>query len=143
MNAEESNPVADVIPTQQEPESPVPNPETSEPDKVFDLAYVTKLRQEAADARVKAKRSDALASQLVRAIVELDGRLIDADDLPFSGDLLDEDGSPDRAKIASAIEALIERKPHLAVRRPTMQVAQGARPEPEPVNLLQLLKANT
>ena len=61
---------------------------TVEVDKAepeFDAAYVSKLRQEAADNRVKAKRADDLARQVVRAMTRADGRLIDADDLAFDG----------------------------------------------------------
>ena len=146
MSDETTSTVADPpqsVETNANAESPVANAETSESERVFDHAYVSKLRQEAADARVRAKRADAMASELVKAFAAIDGRLVDPDDLPFTEDLLDDDGTPSRDKVAAAIDALIGRKPHLAARRPNLQVAQGARPEPEPVNLLQMLRANT
>lgn len=114
--------------------------EDTEPAKVYDAEYVAKLRQEAAEARVKAKRVDGLSAQLLSAFVALDGRLIDPDDLPFTLDLVDDDGNLVREKITAAIDALIDRKPHLAARRPTKPVAQGAKPEPEPVSLHAMMR---
>ena len=116
---------------------------TVEVDKAepeFDAAYVSKLRQEAADNRVKAKRADDLARQVVRAMTRADGRLIEADDLAFDGAFIDDDGMVDSDRVVAAIDKLVERKPHLAARRPTGQMAQGARPETEEVSLLGLLR---
>jgi hypothetical protein len=110
-----------------------------EPEEVFDPAYVAQLRQEAAQGRVKAKRADALARQAVKAIAAGDGRLIDADDLAFDPQFLDDDGLVDTDRVTSAIASLIERKPHLAARRPTSAIAQGAQPDPGQVSLLDLL----
>lgn len=118
-------------------EAPVEDART-EPE--FDAAYVSKLRQEAADNRVKAKRADDLARQVVRAMTRADGRLIDADDLAFDAAFLDDDGLVDSDRVVAAIESLIDRKPHLAARRPTGPIAQGAMPEPEEVSLLGLLR---
>lgn len=115
------------------PDGPV-EPET------FDREYVQKLRDEAAGHRVKAKRSDALAAALVTAQAALTGRLADPTDLPFTDDLLDEDGLVDDEKVRAAVDALLERKPHLAARRPTGDVGQGARPEAEVVGLASLLR---
>ena len=127
--------------TQAEPEAlrNSESPEQAEP--TFDTAYVTQLRQEAAQARVKAKRADALARQAVGAIAAHDGRLIDPDDLAFDEQFLDDDGLIDRDRVIAAIGSLVERKPHLAARRPASSITQGAQPEPEAVSLLGLLQA--
>lgn len=117
-------------------EAPAEEPRT-EPE--FDAAYVSKLRQEAADNRVKAKRADDLARQVVRAMARADGRLIDADDLAFDVAFIDDDGMVDSDRVVTAIDALVERKPHLAARRPDGPIPQGARPEPDNVTLLGIL----
>ena len=67
--------------------------------------------------------------------------LADPTDLPLGDDLLDEDGYPDAERIATAARALVERKPHLADRRPTGEVDQGARDEgPKPFDFAGLLR---
>ena len=116
------------------------SPEDAE--QVFDLEYVTKLRQEAAEGRVKAKRADSLARQTVKALAANDGRLIDVDDLAFDQQFLDEDGIVDADKVTAAIDELVKRKPHLAAQRPSGIVPQGARPEPTRVDLHGMLRAN-
>lgn len=110
--------------------------------ELFDADYVAKLRNEAAEHRVKAKRSDDLARQLVRALTKADGRLIDADDLAYDSAYLDDDGLVDVDKVTAAIDALVERKPHLAAQRPTSTLPQGARPEPDRVDLHGILRSN-
>jgi hypothetical protein len=132
----------DLTPDAEGPAEALGNSETaSEPDQVFDLEYVTKLRSEAAEGRVKAKRADGLARQAVKALAAKDGRLIDVDDLAFDGAFLDDDGLVDSEKVSAAIAELVERKPHLAAKRPTATVPQGARPEPERVDLHAMLRA--
>jgi hypothetical protein len=111
-------------------------------DQVFDLEYVTKLRQEAAEGRVKAKRADTLARQTVKALAANDGRLIDVDDLAFDAQFIDDDGLVDSEKVTSAIDDLLKRKPHLAAQRPSGIVPQGARPEPTRLDLHGMLRAN-
>lgn len=114
-----------------------------EPDtdaRTFDATYVERLRTEAADYRVKAKRADALARQVVEAYVEGAGRLHDPADLPWSDDYLDGDGLVDTDKVRAAIDDLITRKPYLAARRPVEPLPQGARPEPARVNLATILR---
>jgi hypothetical protein len=108
--------------------------------ETFDREYVQKLRDEAAGHRVKAKRTDALNARLATAQAALTGKLADPTDLPFTDDLLDEDGLVDEAKVHAAVEDLIKRKPHLAARRPTGNVGQGARPEAAEVGLASLLR---
>ncbi len=106
----------------------------------FDREYVQSLRDEAAGYRVKAKRTDALNARLATAQAALTGKLADPTDLPFTDDLLDDDGLVDEDKVRAAVDALIERKPHLAARRPTGNVGQGARPETPEIGLADLLR---
>lgn len=88
--------------------------------ETFPRDYVEKLRHEAAEARVKAKDRDDLAHRLHAALTAATGRLADPDDLPFDdAHLADEDA------LRAAIDALLQRKPHLASRRPHGDVGQG------------------
>lgn len=115
----------------------------AEPQEVqtFDAEYVKALRAEAAEYRVKAKRADALARQALTAMVTADGRLIDPSDLDYTDDLTTKDGTLDGQAITAAIDALIQSKPHLARKRPTAPIAQGARPSKSEPNLLQIIQA--
>jgi hypothetical protein len=108
--------------------------------ETFDREYVQKLRDEAAGYRVRAKRTDALNARLATAQAALTGKLADPTDLPFTDDLLDEDGLVDEAKVRAAVDDLLQRKPHLAARRPTGNVGQGARPETPEIGLADLLR---
>ncbi len=126
------------------PSGPTDEPPTAadaavEPE-TFDREYVQKLRDEAAGHRVKAKRGDGLAAALVTAQAALTGRMADPSDLPFSEDLLDDDGLVDNDKVTAAVEDLLRRKPHLAARRPRGDVGQGARPELQEEGLAALLR---
>jgi len=131
------------------PETPVETPvealgnsqSVEDAEQVFDLEYVTKLRQEAAEGRVKAKRVESLARQTVKALAAKDGRLIDVEDLAFDSQFLDDEGLVDSEKITAAIDELVKRKPHLAAQRPSGIVPQGARPEPDRVDLHGMLRA--
>lgn len=69
-----------------------------------------------------------------------DLKLADPTDLPFPDDLLDDDGLVDEVKVLAAVEDLIKRKPHLAARRPTGNVGQGARPETPEIGLAAMLR---
>ena len=126
-------------PTEDQVVEPVDQAKVDEPD-TFDREYVQRLRDEAAGHRVKAKRADALAGALVTAQAAATGRLADPTDLPYSEDLLDEDGIVDDGKVRAAVDELIARKPHLAARRPRGDVGQGARPEPDDTGLAGLLR---
>ena len=95
-----------------------------EAPKTFDEAYVKALRKESAGYREKAKRADELAARLHTALVQADGRLQDPSDLPFDPAHLD---TPEA--VTEAIEALLQSKPHLASRRPSGTIPQGATPE--------------
>lgn len=118
-----------------EPTDGTPDPET------FPRAVVEELRRENADQRVKAKRGDALAQRLVLAYAQALGRLADPTDLPYDEALCDDDGIPDPAKIADAVDELLGRKPHLADRRPRGDVGQGATGETTGVDLAGMLRA--
>ena len=89
--------------------------------ETFPRAYVEKLRQEAAEARTRAKKADEYARELFAARVAATGRLADPTDLPFDAGHLD---SPDA--LNAAIDALLDAKPHLASRVPRGNVGQGA-----------------
>lgn len=88
--------------------------------ETFPREYVEKLRKEAADARVKAKRADDLARELFTARVTATGRLADPSDLPFSDELV-----ADADALNAAIDGLLAAKPHLASRTPRGDVGQG------------------
>ena len=122
-----------------EPEEVGPTGPTEEPE-TFDREYVQKLRDEAASHRVRAKRADALAAALVTAQAAATGKLADPTDLPYSDDLLDDDGLVDHDMVRAAVDDLIARKPHLARRRPRGDVGQGARPEVDEIGLGALLR---
>ena len=109
---------------------------TDEPD-TFPREYVEQLRKEAADARVKVKDRDTLAERLHVANVAATGRLADPTDLPFDEAYLD-----DEHVLTEAIDALLERKPHLASRRPVGDIGQGASTGAESVSLAGILRAN-
>lgn len=104
--------------------------------ETFPREYVEKLRKEAADARVKAKRADDLAVRLHTALVAATGRLADPSDLPF-----DEAHLEDADALSAAVDELLARKPHLASRRPVGSIGQGATATPAGVDLAGILRA--
>lgn len=114
--------------------------ENTEPE-TFPREYVEQLRKENAEQRTRAKRGDALAQRLVLAYAQALGRLADPTDLPFDEELCDEDGIPDPARIADAVDELLTRKPHLGDRRPRGDVGQGATAETSTVDLAGMLRA--
>ena len=89
-----------------------------------------------------AARSGAPAARRAAlwAQAALTGKLADPTDLPFTDGLLDDDGVVDEAKVHAAVDELIKRKPHLAARRPTGNVGQGARPEAPGIGLAAMLR---
>lgn len=98
-----------------------------EPDEggdTFGRDYVEKLRNESKAYRERAKtaetRTDELARALFTARVSATGKLADASDLPFNGDLLDDDEG-----LHAAIDELLTKRPHYAARKPTGSVGQG------------------
>jgi len=104
--------------------------EDSEP-QVFTAEYVKELRQEAAAHRVKAKRIDEANQRLLQSIVQIDGRLINADDLPLTENMLDESGLADATKVQEAIHELVKAKPYLASRKPISPLPQGVLSSPK------------
>lgn len=114
-------------------------PDAAEGD-TFPRAYVEELRTENRERRMAAEdatgRADALAARLHTALVAATGRLADPSDLPFDAAHLD-----DEAALATAIDELLDRKPHLAARRVAGDVGQGARGGGEPVDLIGLMRA--
>lgn len=117
---------------------PETDPDQTEDDpETFPREYVEKLRKEAADARVRAKDRDDLAHRLHTALVAATGRLADADDLDF-----DEAHLTDTDALTTAIDELLDRKPHLAARRIVGDVGQGAVRDDTPVDLAGMLRHN-
>ena len=86
----------------------------------FPREYVEQLRAEAAEHGVRAKRANEGTARLLAATVReaTAGIFADATDLPADGDYPDEDGWPDPDRITSAARGLVDRKAHLADRRP-------------------------
>lgn len=109
---------------------------TDEPEQpqTFDAEYVTKLRDEAAKYRTKAKDRDALAQRLHAALVAADGRLQDPSDLNF------DEAHLDGTALQDAITDLVTRKPHLAARKVAGDVGQGSRNGTGTVDLLGMLR---
>ena len=87
----------------------------SEPDegRTFDYEYVKGLREEAKSWRIKAAKTEELQGRLHAELTKADGRLADAQDLPFNPDHL-----ADPQKHADAITELLKAKPHYATRKP-------------------------
>lgn len=119
-----------------EPGTPSGDPET------FDREYVTKLRDEAAANRVKAKRAEDAETRLREVAIAqaVQGILTDPTDLGWAEEYADDDGWPDPEKIRAAAEGLVDRKPHLG--RPTGDVGQGRHSDrDDSVSLTGLLRA--
>jgi hypothetical protein len=115
-----------------------PAEEDDEPD-TFPREVVEKLRQENGKYRQRAQRADTLAERLHTELVRATGRLADPSDLQFAEEHLDD---PDA--LVAAVDELLERKPHLASRKPAGDIGQGPRgTASEPFSLLGLLKERT
>lgn len=114
--------------------TPTDTPEGSsaitEESEVFPAEYVRRLRREAADNRVKAKRADELAAEVWALKVAATGRLADPSDLPYQ---------PDTDPL-QAIDDLLQTKPHLARRTPRGDVGQGATATAPAVSLIDMLR---
>ncbi|WP_024444373.1 hypothetical protein [Mycolicibacterium iranicum] len=105
--------------------------------ETFPREYVEKLRKESAGYRERAQQADVLAQRLHTALVAATGRLADPTDLPFDAEHLD-----DSDALNAAIDALVERKPHLKSRRVVGDVGQGAGAvKAGQVNLAEILRA--
>ena len=110
---------------------------TVEEGDTFPRDYVVKLRDENAKYRQRAQDRDDVAQRLHTALVAATGRLADAADLPFN-----EDHIVDPDKMISAIDELLQAKPHLASRKPSGNIGQGVSVVSDTVSLSGLLKAN-
>ncbi|WIY81387.1 hypothetical protein [Propionimicrobium sp. PCR01-08-3] len=88
----------------------------------FPREYVEKIRKEAAEARVKAKRAEDLAREVFTLRVAATGKLADPNDLPFDETILD-----DPSRLDAAIDELISQHPHYATRMPHGDIGQGAK----------------
>ncbi len=99
-------------------------------------AEVRRLRDESAAARVGAREADELRRELHTARVAATGRLADPTDLPFDAEHL-----ADADTLTAAVDELLTRKPHLASRRPSGDVGQGAREQENTVGLAGMLRA--
>ena len=110
---------------------------SDEEPETFPREYVEKLRDESAKHRTRAQRADDLAARLHTALVAATGRLADPSDLPFEESRLD-----DAEALTTAIDELLARKPHLASRRVTGDVGQGASASADTVDLAGMLRRN-
>lgn len=117
-------------PPQDAPVVPADGPQDDA--DTFSRDYVAKLREEAAAARVKAKRTDDANARLVAAYAAKAGRLVDVDALTLTDALLGDDGLVDPDKVEAAVDALLAAKPYLARRTPTTPLPQGALPDAAP-----------
>lgn len=97
--------------------------------ETFPREYVEKLRKESAAYRDRAKQTDELEQrieglqrQLHNALVRLDGRLADPEDLELDAERL-----ADPEALEAAITALLEAKPGLRARNVSGDVGAGAR----------------
>lgn len=104
--------------------------------ETFPRSYVEELRAENQRYRERGKRADELSRRLHTELVRATGRLADPTDLPFDEAHLD-----DTTALAAAIDDLLTRKPHMAARRPTGDIGQGATPSHTPVDLAGILRA--
>lgn len=118
--------------TPVEPEAPESTSEgvsgdVSEPAGDNDSGQVSKLRDEAAKHRVRARDAEAqnaaLQEQIFGLLVQLDGRLADPADLPYA------DGMATPEGVAAAIAQLLEAKPHFAARKPAALPEQSVAQE--------------
>jgi hypothetical protein len=123
--------------------------ELPEGEQTFPREYVEKLRAEAAKHRTARKEAEdraaaaeasvaGLQEQVFRFKVEQTGKLADATDLVFDAALLESDEA-----LTGAVDTLLASKPHLASRRVSGDVGQGAgEPNPAEVSLAGLLSHN-
>ncbi len=109
-------------PAEETPTAPDADTDTGEPE-TFDREYVSKLRQENAKHRTRAKQADDYAQRLHSELVKATGRLADPADLAY-----DEEHLTDPDKLNAAIDALVEAKPHFKARKPIGgDIGQGDR----------------
>ncbi|MDJ0337630.1 hypothetical protein [Cryobacterium sp. PH31-O1] len=136
-----TNTTADVAPASEvlteSPSEPLaPATDTTEDPETFPREYVEDLRKENGKYRTRAQQADDLAARLHTALVTATGRLQDPTDLVF-----DEDHLRDSPKMIEAIDALLTAKPHLANRKPTGDIGQGASGVTDTFSLSGLLRS--
>jgi hypothetical protein len=119
QNTEET--VEETVPEETE-ETTEEQPSGDETDAdTFPREVVEKLRQENGKYRQRAQKADDYAKRLHTALVAATGRLADPTDLPYVEEHLD-----DADALTAAVDDLLDRKPHLASRRPSGDIGQGA-----------------
>jgi hypothetical protein len=123
MQTDETTTDAEPDETIVESENEVTEEQPNEEPDTFPRSYVEELRQENGKYRQRAQRSDAYAQRLHLELVRATGKLADPTDLEFDESHLD-----DADALAAAVDELLARKPHLASRRPTGEIGQGASP---------------
>lgn len=118
--------------------APPAEEEVNEEGDMFPRKYVERLRRESAGYRDRAKHADELAHRLHTALVRLDGRLADPEDLPFDEAHLD-----DADSLTEAITDLVDRKPGLRAQKIGGDVGAGDRgPAPgAPFDLISAIKS--
>lgn len=121
-----------------DPQEPAGEPEEGEDEpETFPRSYVERLRRESAGYRERAGRADELAAALWQTRVEATGRLADPTDLPMP-----DDADPlDSEAVTTAVDDLLARKPHLASRRVSGDVGQGASSSAATVDLAGILRS--
>lgn len=118
-----------------EPEDVQPEVTPDEEPDVFPRSYVEELRQENGRYRQRAQQGETYAQRLHTELVRATGKLADPADVPFDETHLD-----DPENLTAAIDELLQRKPHLASRRPTDDIGQGASDAASAVDLAALLR---
>lgn len=137
----DAKPDGDAMETiEEQPEPIIETPDTTVPaepeeQEQFPRAYVEELRAEAKSWRVKAQKADGYAQRLHTELVKATGRLADPTDVPF-----DEAHLSDPDALATSIDVLLQRKPHLASRKPVGDVGQGVTGKAAPVDLVSILR---
>jgi hypothetical protein len=126
----------DEAPEQEEDVAPEQEEGVVDDAETFPREYVVKLRDENAKYRQRAGQSDDLAHRLHLELVRATGRLADATDLVF-----DDAHLTDPAALVAAVEQLLVTKPHLANRKPTGDIGQGASGVTDTFSLSGLLRS--
>ncbi len=133
--------VAGGVPGNPAEDQEVPDPKfpgtQGDDAETFPRDYVVKLRDESAKYRQRAADRDEVATRLHTALVAATGRLQDPSDLPF-----DEAHLSDAEALSTAVDTLLQAKPHLANRKPSGNIGQGVSGVSDTVSLSGLLKAN-
>ncbi|MGV8883457.1 MAG: hypothetical protein ACOH19_15010 [Rhodoglobus sp.] len=134
LSPTETPDLTDTVTTDVVPEV---TPESDDSPETFPREYVEDLRKENGKYRQRAQQADDLAARLHLEMVKATGRLADPTDLPF-----EEDHVRDAPRLVEAIDALLAAKPHLASRKPTGDIGQGATVAPDSFSLAGLLRGS-